>query len=33
MEKHSDRLSEEEKEILLEYVKIMQKKMPFWGGF
>lgn len=33
MEEHSDRLSEDEKEVLLEYVKIMQKKTPFWGGF
>ena len=30
---HLDKLSDEEQEILREYVKIMQKKTPFWGGF
>ncbi len=33
MEEHADKLSDEEKEVLMEYVKIMQKKTPFWGGF
>jgi translation initiation factor 5B len=33
MEEHSDRLSDDEKEVLREYVNIMQKKTPFWGGF
>jgi translation initiation factor 5B len=31
--KHVDKLSKEEQTILMEYVKIMQKKTPFWGGF
>jgi translation initiation factor 5B len=30
---HLDKLSEGEQEVLREYVKIMQKKTPFWGGF
>jgi translation initiation factor 5B len=30
---HLDQLSEGEQEVLREYVKIMQKKTPFWGGF
>lgn len=33
MEAHLDKLSDEEQAVLREYVKIMQKKMPFWGGF
>jgi len=33
MEAHADKLSEEEQAVLMEYVKIMQKKTPFWGGF
>ena len=33
MEEHLDKLSDEEQAVLMEYVKIMQKKMPFWGGF
>lgn len=33
MATHSDKLSENELEILQDYVKIMQKKTPFWGGF
>jgi len=31
--KHVDKLSKEEQTILMEYVKIMQEKTPFWGGF
>ncbi|MCW4054054.1 MAG: translation initiation factor IF-2 [Candidatus Bathyarchaeota archaeon] len=33
MEAHLDKLFDEEQTVLMEYVKIMQKKMPFWGGF
>ena len=33
MDEHKDKLSDEEQEVLMEYVKIMQKKTPFWGGF
>ena len=33
MEAHLDKLSDEEQAVLMEYVKIMQKKTPFWGGF
>ena len=33
MAAHVDKLSEGEQEVLKEYVKIMQKKTPFWGGF
>jgi len=33
MEAHKDKLSDEEQAVLMEYVKIMQKKTPFWGGF
>ena len=29
----SEMMSDREHEVLQEYVKIMQKKMPFWGGF
>jgi translation initiation factor 5B len=33
MSAHVDKLSDEEQAVLMEYVKIMQKKTPFWGGF
>ena len=33
MEAHVDKLSDEDQAVLMEYVKIMQKKTPFWGGF
>jgi len=33
MEAHVDKLSDEDQVVLMEYVKIMQKKTPFWGGF
>jgi translation initiation factor 5B len=33
MTTHLDELSENEQEVLKEYVKMMQKKTPFWGGF
>jgi translation initiation factor 5B len=33
METYVDKLSDEEQVVLMEYVKIMQKKTPFWGGF
>jgi hypothetical protein len=33
MESHTDKLSDEEQAVLMEYVKLMQKKTPFWGGF
>jgi len=33
MDAHKDKLSDEEQAVLMEYVKIMQKKTPFWGGF
>jgi translation initiation factor 5B len=33
MATHVDKLSDDEQEVLREYVKIMQKKTPFWGGF
>jgi translation initiation factor 5B len=33
MAAHVDKLSDDEQEVLREYVKIMQKKTPFWGGF
>jgi translation initiation factor 5B len=33
MSAHVDKLSDEEQAVLREYVKIMQKKTPFWGGF
>jgi translation initiation factor 5B len=33
MQSHANKLSDEEKEVLRDYVKIMQKKTPFWGGF
>lgn len=26
-------LSEDEQEVLKEFIKLMQKKTPFWGGF
>jgi len=29
----SEMLSDSQKDVLQEYVKIMQKKTPFWGGF
>ena len=29
----SEKLSEDEQEVLKEYIKLMQKKTPFWGGF
>ncbi|TRO46731.1 translation initiation factor IF-2, partial [Candidatus Bathyarchaeota archaeon] len=33
MESHKDKLSDDDQAVLMEYVKIMQKKTPFWGGF
>lgn len=33
MSMHLDKLSEKEQEVFREYVKLMQKKTPFWGGF
>jgi translation initiation factor 5B len=33
MSKHLDKLSDEEQKVMAEYVKLMQKKTPFWGGF
>jgi translation initiation factor 5B len=33
MAAHVDKLSNDEQVVLMEYVKIMQKKTPFWGGF
>ncbi len=33
MEAHRDKLSDEDQAALMDYVKIMQKKTPFWGGF
>ena len=33
MDSHKDKLSDEEQAVLMEYVKLMQKKTPFWGGF
>jgi translation initiation factor 5B len=33
MEAHKDKLSDEDQAVLMDYVKIMQKKTPFWGGF
>jgi len=33
MAAHADKLSSEEQAVLMEYVKIMQNKTPFWGGF
>ena len=33
MAAHLDKLSEKEREVLEEYVRLMQKKTPFWGGF
>jgi translation initiation factor 5B len=33
MASHTDKLSDEEQAVLMEYVKLMQKKTPFWGGF
>jgi translation initiation factor 5B len=33
MTAHVDQLSEGEQEALKEFIKIMQKKTPFWGGF
>ena len=33
MSTHLDKLSEKEQEVFREYVKLMQKKTPFWGGF
>jgi translation initiation factor 5B len=33
MATHADKLSDEEQAVLMEYVKLMQKKTPFWGGF
>jgi len=33
MDSHKDKLSDEDQAVLMEYVKIMQKKTPFWGGF
>jgi translation initiation factor 5B len=33
MTAHVDKLSEDDQSVLREYAKIMQKKMPFWGGF
>ena len=33
MATHVDKLSDDEQEVLREYVKIMQKKTPFWGRF
>jgi len=28
-----EKVSEDEQEVLKEYIKLMQKKTPFWGGF
>jgi translation initiation factor 5B len=28
-----EKLSDDEQNVLKEYIKIMQKKTPFWGGF
>ena len=28
-----EKLSDDEQGILEEYIKLMQKKTPFWGGF
>ena len=28
-----EKLSDDEQEVLKEYIKLMQKKTPFWGGF
>ncbi len=28
-----EKMSEDEQEVLKEYIKMMQKKTPFWGGF
>ena len=33
MSTYLEQLSADEQEVLKEYVKIMQKKTPFWGGF
>jgi translation initiation factor 5B len=33
MASHVDKLSEDEQEVLKEYIRLMQKKTPFWGGF
>ena len=33
MESHKDKLTDEEQVVLMDYVKLMQKKTPFWGGF
>jgi translation initiation factor 5B len=33
MESHKDKLSDDDQAVLMEYVKIMQKRTPFWGGF
>jgi translation initiation factor 5B len=28
-----EKLSDDEQDVLKEYIKLMQKKTPFWGGF
>ena len=28
-----EKLSDEEKEVMREFIRLMQKKTPFWGGF
>jgi translation initiation factor 5B len=33
LEKHLDKLSVEEQEVLKEYTEMMRKKTPFWGAF
>ena len=33
MSTHSEKLTEDEQEVLKEYIAIMRKKVPFWGAF
>jgi len=33
MSTHSEKLTEDEQEVLKEYIAIMRKKVPFWGSF
>jgi translation initiation factor 5B len=33
LEKHLDKLTAEEQQVLKEYVEMMRKKTPFWGAF
>jgi len=33
MSTHLEKLTDDEQEVLKEYIAIMRKKVPFWGAF